>query len=69
MWSYSVLFCAQSSKSYVAGSVPNCKYTNIRKAVYTRMIIFQTECLEKKAGKDVSWGKNFMFKKYLRNLT
>lgn len=51
MWSYSVLFCAQSSKSYVAGSVPNCKYTNIRKAVYTRMIIFQTECLEKKQEK------------------
>lgn len=63
MWSYSVLFCAQFTKSYVAGSVPNCKYTNIRKAVYAGMIIFQTEFIWEKSRKRCSMRKEFYVQK------
>ena len=63
MWSYSVFFCAQFIKPYVAGSVPNCKYTNIRKAVYAGMIIFQTEFIQKKSRKRCSMRKEFYVQK------
>ena len=57
------LECAQFTKSYVAGSVPNCKYTNIRKAVYAGMIIFQTEFIWKKSRKRCSMRKEFYVQK------